>query len=459
MVFIDHDLDAPSSVEHIQSHSEVDLGVSIHNNGNPLADSPFFDAIVSNDPPISSQITEHADDFEQQMPSTTVNDLDPEAAADDSDGNLSDLGNSASDDGDLGEGGNSSDDVDSGEDADSSDISGTRPSLFCLPFEIRFKIWKLVLPGRRVFRARARYGLVPRTWHTWPLEAPRIKLLSPDASRWIFRVARFEDEGDGLVHAGIVLPKILEICHESRNFALQHGGFAFVNSSYSEPGIWWNPELDVLFFNHDWDFDKDTWALQGLCGLKLIRNIAIHSDQAKYVCYNIGYRDDAEWAIRFCPRRREDDVLALKLFFRESGNAPHYIPEFFPCFKSLIIRFLDLHKTVTRHKHNIGALSWWDSVYTSFHWHEAEDCCTVTLNVGEDIRKARKELARYRKLCMTYKEERNPRGSAVNNSVEWSEIIRDGPVYALKDGVAINNISSWNGIGFEMCRDDDEECL
>lgn len=444
MAFIDHDLDAPSLVEHIQSHIEVELGVASHQNGNPSADSPSFDVIASSNPPTNSQITKYTNDFRQQMPSTATNDLDCGAETGVSDGNPSDPDKSIRDDGNFSEGGDSSEDVNLGEDADSSDSPGTRPSLFCLPIEIRTMIWKLALPGRRVFQARAWYCPVSfSNIHTLP---PPIKSLSSDANRWVFRVTPWY-----MGHAHEV-PIILKICHESRNFALQHGGFAFRNDFYSEAGLWWNPDLDALFFDYDWRIGMDTWALQGLSGLENVKHISIHSDQAAYLCYEIGYRDGAPWGRS---RRRKQDVLALQLSFRESVDMPHYIPEFFPCFKSLSIRFMDLQETVTR-----WALTNVPPTEGANEWYE--ECCTITLSLGEDIGTAYEKLARYRELCNIDLAMGIPRRIEVDEDFEDADIhVRFGPVYALRHGVDIGNIrpASWMGIGFDMCRADDPECL
>lgn len=359
----------------------------------------------------------------------------------------------------------------------SSDIPETGPGLLDLPFEIRSMIWKLLLPGRRVFQARAMYGLAPTVNGDETTKTPRIKSLSPDASRWMFRVSDFNQGTNeySVVYRGIVIPILLKICRDSRNFALQHGGFAFGNRAYSEPGMWWNPELDVLFFNYDWNLGKDTWALCGLSGLEHVRNIAIHSEQAMYICYDIGYGQNAP----YWSRKQRDDVAALRFSFKESSQVPHYIPEFFDCLKSLIIRFEDLHPPALEifrrchafprfprpfysHEGKLVPEFWWNVHKLWGHpngWHEAQDCCTITFNMGEDIKTACKKLARYRGMCYAVVDK--PRRTIANPEFDARDNgsrLRKGPIYALKIGVS--HILGWQrGIDFMMCGRNNPRCV
>lgn len=99
-------------------------------------------------------------------------------------------------------------------------------SLFRLPPELRLAIWKLLLPGRKVVKARScGAGLDPRR---------------TDDRRFVFG---FDTKASQ--------PILSQICAESRQCLLDYGQGQFVFGLGDEAGLWWGPQ-DVLLFAQDW---------------------------------------------------------------------------------------------------------------------------------------------------------------------------------------------------------------
>lgn len=77
--------------------------------------------------------------------------------------------------------------------------------VFCLPLEVRLMIWRLLLPGRRIFEAKCRFGF-PRNAH-------------------------HHERGVRYWHLGfrqpVSQPVLTQICRESRALALTHGAIIF----------------------------------------------------------------------------------------------------------------------------------------------------------------------------------------------------------------------------------------
>ncbi|KAG8159111.1 hypothetical protein KVR01_010772 [Diaporthe batatas] len=98
-----------------------------------------------------------------------------------------------------------------------------RASLFRLPPELRLVIWKFLLPGRRVFRARSC--------------GARLDPRRTDDRRFVFG---FDTK--------VSQPILSQICAESRQCLLDHGQLVF--GLGDEAGLWWGPQ-DVLLFTGD----------------------------------------------------------------------------------------------------------------------------------------------------------------------------------------------------------------
>lgn len=430
MVFIEHSI--YSSQPEGEEQASVPCAATKTTSHNTTC-SPFNYAAVSQNSSNSSiglQARDTIDQTEEHVSSTADN-----------------LGPAASVSGDVETrseprgGGSLSDDGRSTRDS-TSENRETRTSLFRLPIEIRLMIWKLCLPGQRVFRATVRYGFPLDE----PNKAPAIRS-SSDPGRWFFRVRAIQ---------GSPNLKILQICSESRDVALQHGKFVFGNESYEETGMWWNSELDVLFFNHDWSLGRDTWGLRELSGLNYVKNVAVDAEQAAYICYEIAY--DGPWPNI---ERSQRDVLGITLSFREASHTPHYIPEFFPSLAALSIHFRGLHL------HN-GKDEWRFMFPPSgiYHgcprdWHDDEHCCTITFRIGAAMSEARKKLARYRELCGEYfRLYRGFRQCLLEIDFDMSNAPnRYGPVYSIKQGICKDEIESDYEVDFDMCCYDDKECL
>lgn len=139
-------------------------------------------------------------------------------------------------------------------------------SLFRLPPELRLMIWKLLLPGRRVFKARSSgSNLDPRRG---------------DDRRFVFG---FDSKASQ--------PILSQICAESRQCLLDHGNGQYIFGLKGEAGLWWGPE-DVLLFDREWWLRWATPSLEGLKGLDCVKNIALDADQARYIYYEYALVED-----------------------------------------------------------------------------------------------------------------------------------------------------------------------
>lgn len=120
-------------------------------------------------------------------------------------------------------------------------------------------IWKLLLPGRRVFKARSSGA------HMDPRRS--------DDRRFVFG---FDSK--------VSQPVLSQICAESRQCLLDYGHGQFIFGLEGETGLWWGPE-DVLLFAQDWCLGWSTPSLDGLKGLDRVKNIALDSIQALRIYY------------------------------------------------------------------------------------------------------------------------------------------------------------------------------
>lgn len=141
-------------------------------------------------------------------------------------------------------------------------------SLFRLPPELRLMIWKLLLPGCRVFKARSSgASMDPRR---------------SDDRRFVFG---FDSK--------VSQPILSQICAESRQCLLDYGHGQFIFGLEGETGLWWGPE-DVLLFDQDWCLAWSTPSLEGLSGLERVKNIALDPIQARYIYYEYALPKDDE---------------------------------------------------------------------------------------------------------------------------------------------------------------------
>lgn len=120
-------------------------------------------------------------------------------------------------------------------------------------------IWKLLLPGRRVLKARS--------------SGPSMDPCRSDDRRFFFG---FDTK--------VSQPILSQICAESRQCLLDYGHGQFIFGLEGEAGLWWGPE-DVLLFDQDWCLRWATPSLEGLKGLDYVKNIALDSTQAQYIYY------------------------------------------------------------------------------------------------------------------------------------------------------------------------------
>lgn len=315
-------------------------------------------------------------------------------------------------------------------------VMQSQQGLFRLPPELRIIIWELILPGKRLLRARAWYGR-DRASH---LESGSSKI-SSCTGRWYFRVYDWVSGDIDGSWLGLEIPNALVICQESRNIALRHGSFIFGRCDKShDTGTWWNPNLDVLGFDHLWDLNQHPWALQHLQGLEHVKNLAIDERQAWTMCYTAGYNGEHPLDI---PRKLRAP-LAVQFVFRESDDTNHCILEFFPHFQQLTVCF----STIYMGKYREWLLSDRDHFREEFCLDE--DAFSVTFRLGSDIETAVKELRKYRRLCMKTK---------VTEPEEYPlwDTLTDGPVYSVKnDDVDIEDLDHWMLAGFGMCQADQE---
>lgn len=316
-------------------------------------------------------------------------------------------------------------------------VTQNQQGLFRLPPELRLVIWELILPGKRLLRARARYG---RDWTSQP-DNSSLKIKGRQG-RWHFKVYEWDLSDPDDAWMLLEIPEILQICKESRNVALRHGSFIFGQRDKShDTGTWWNSELDVLGFDDSWDLHQHPWALQNLQGLEHVKNVAMDEKQAWTVCYDAGYNGEDPLAI---PRKLREP-LAVAFQFRESDDTGHYILEFFPHFQQLSIYF----STIFR-----GKFREWLLDARIFNEERAleeyipqKDAFSVTFRLGSNIQTAVKQLRRYRKLCMITKV-KEPYDHDLDK-------LTDGPVYSIKDDdVGIDHLDHWMGAGFGMCQAD-----
>lgn len=317
-------------------------------------------------------------------------------------------------------------------------ITQNQQGLFRLPPELRIMIWELLLPEKRILRARACYGRDRAS----DLDDGSSKKINGCEGQWYFRVYDWEFDDDDGSYLTLETPSILTICKESRSVALRHGSFIFGRHDDShETGTWWNPKLDVLGFDQSWDLEQHLWALQHLQGLEHVKNVAIDERQAWSFCYRAGYNGKDPLDI---PRKLREP-LAVTFEFRGTYDREHYILDFFPHFQQLGIYFSTIYMGHFRKwfRRNVG-------ISSTKYFNLSEDAFSVTFRLGSDIQSAVKELRNYRKLCMkTSVKER------YDDLAYYT--LTDGPVYSVKDDdLDIDDLDHWMGAGFRMCQDDVE---
>lgn len=176
--------------------------------------------------------------------------------------------------------------------------------LFILPPELRSIVWGYLLPPPKILRPEAKYSYtksqqrlapedrVPRQWvlgfTQTPLHPP------PTNHDQRLRSQYFSVECKP--------PVLSQLCQESRRFILSHGSFIFGKGA-ADGGVWWNPQADTLLFTYEWSTRHESCALAGLTGLDQVRNVAIDSDQARYISYHALYPKEfastrsREWAV------------------------------------------------------------------------------------------------------------------------------------------------------------------
>ncbi|KAI7779760.1 hypothetical protein LA080_000357 [Diaporthe eres] len=178
-----------------------------------------------------------------------------------------------------------------------------------LPLEIRLMIWQLLFPGRRVLTARTRNNSDPQN-------------------------ARLELEGQPRQ------PILSQICQESRNFILGRGAFAFKNGN--DGGFWWNGEDDVFLVDYQCLLGPLSYALEGLDGLSMIRNIAVDSFQSVALKW---YKQEPRSAETGMRAGSERNTVRWLLFwgkvYDECPSYKHPISRFFPHIRSLTVHFAE----------------------------------------------------------------------------------------------------------------------
>lgn len=320
--------------------------------------------------------------------------------------------------------------------SDTGAVIQNQQGLFRLPPELRIMIWELLLPGKRLLRARAWFGRDRRS----RLDDGSSKIKNRRGT-WHFRVFEWEMVDYTGRFLELPIPTVLKICRESRQVALRHGSFIFgQRDEIRETGTWWNPDLDVLGFDHQWDLEQDPWALEELQGLEQVKNVAIDERIAWTFRYKAGYNGIHPLDI---PRELREP-LAVTFEFLESDYRHHFILEFFPHFQQLSILFVGLYFADDRET----LLIEYDSD-GGFVVKEDPNAYSVTFRLGSDMTAAVKELRIYRELCMETTEEDPDFG-------DFDKLV-DGPVYSIKDNdVDVDHLEYWMGAGFGMCHIDQD---
>lgn len=151
-----------------------------------------------------------------------------------------------------------------GEDAIEGSTLSTSPQkpidIYLLPIEVRLMIWELLLPGRRLLKARTR----------------------PDP----------DVPGGILFYIPHKTPILAQICVETRLLLHKHGVLTF-SMLGGEPQCWWNPKDDVLFFDHKIRPSVAKWALRWVLGLRNVRNIALDQDHARSLYFAVWTEPDS----------------------------------------------------------------------------------------------------------------------------------------------------------------------
>lgn len=159
--------------------------------------------------------------------------------------------------------------------------------IFNLPFEIRLFIWEYAIVDGRMLQPRGEFDSLKKKWI----------LLFPQTRQ----------------HS------LTQVCSETRKFMLDNGDFIF-GKDPTEPGLWWNANVDTLFFNHKWDPRFESNALEGLQGLDKVKNVIIDQDLARWMSFYAIY-DPEEDSTNISP-----DNLEQPLGFRfcYPDNPPYF---------------------------------------------------------------------------------------------------------------------------------------
>lgn len=131
--------------------------------------------------------------------------------------------------------------------------------IFSLPFEIRLSIWEYAILDGRMLQPRGEFDSSKKKWILW---FPRTRQHS-----------------------------LTQVCRETRKFMLENGDFIF-GKDHTEPGLWWNANVDTLFFNQKWDPRFESNALEGLQGLDKVKSVIIDQDLARWMSYHAIYAQD-----------------------------------------------------------------------------------------------------------------------------------------------------------------------
>lgn len=145
--------------------------------------------------------------------------------------------------------------------APDSEITNPTPSIFVLSTKLRELIWEYAIPDKKTVQLRGRFD---QTSGGWVIFFPR----------WLTRQ-----------------PSLTQVCQETRKFMLRNGDFIF-GKGPAEPGLWWNPKVDILLFTHKWDLRFEWNALEGLRSLEKVKNVTIDQDLARWMSYRPIYPCD-----------------------------------------------------------------------------------------------------------------------------------------------------------------------